>query len=155
AIASDVAVAVNHLLGGSGGGGGGPGGQGGAAQAAGPGANDPGQRVIVLADPRTNAILVRASSAANIRLARVLPGQLDQPEANGGNIHVVYLRNAEATKLARTLSGVLGGQGGQGSTTVQDSIGQASTMMGDSGMGAGSGSFPGAGGTSSVQTTPL
>ncbi|MCO5118577.1 MAG: type II secretion system secretin GspD [Burkholderiaceae bacterium] len=152
AIASDVAVAVNHLLGGAAGPGGG---QGGAAQAAGPGASDPGQRVIVLADPRTNSILVRASSVANVRLAKSLIGQLDQPEANGGNVHVVYLRNAEATKLARTLSGVLGGQGGQGSTTVQDSIGQASTMMGDTGMAPGSGSFPGSGGTSSIQTTPL
>ncbi len=157
AIASDVAVAVNHLLGG---GGSAPGGGQGGAQAAGPGANDPGQRVIVLADPRTNSILVRASSAANIRLAKSLINDLDQPEANGGNIHVVYLRNAEATKLARTLSGVLGGgQAGAGSTTVQDSLGQASTMMGDGGtgmgMGMGSGSFPGGGGTSSIQTTPL
>ncbi|MFA7506507.1 MAG: secretin N-terminal domain-containing protein, partial [Burkholderiaceae bacterium] len=152
AIASDVAVAVSHLLGGAGAAGGGAG-QGG-AQAGSPGASDPGQRVIVLADPRTNSILVRASTVANIRLARSLIAQLDQPEANGGNIHVVYLRNAEATKLARTLSGVLGGQGGQASTTVQDSIGQASTMMGDTGMGMGQGAFPG-GGASSIQTTPL
>ncbi len=153
AIASDVAVAVNHLLGGAASAAA-AGGQGG-AQPAGPGASDPGQRVVVLADPRTNTILVRAATPANIRLARSLINELDQPEADGGNIHVVYLRNAEATKLARTLSSVLGagGQGGIASTSVQDSLGQASTMMGDNGMGMGS--YPGAGGSSSIQTTPL
>src|SRR5690606_31912995 len=46
-----------------------------------------------------------------------------------------------------------GGQGGIASTSVQDSLGQASTMMGDNGMGMGS--YPGAGGSSSIQTTPL
>lgn len=152
AIASDVAVAVNHLLGG--GAAVTPGAGQGGAQAAAPGASDPSQRVVVLADPRTNTILVRAATPANIRLAKSLISELDQPEADGGNIHVVYLRNAEATKLARTLSGVLGagGQGGVASTTVQDSLGQASTMMGDN---TGMGSYTGMGGSSGIQTTPL
>lgn len=144
AIASDVAVAVNHLLA--------AGGSAGPAQAGQPvpqAGGDAGQRVIVLADPRTNSILVRASSVANVRLARDLIAQLDQPEAGGGNVHVVYLRNAEAARLARTLSGVLGAGGAGGdSTTVRDSLGEASSVMGG---GLSTGTSSG----SSVQTAPL
>ncbi|MBS1146555.1 MAG: ral secretion pathway protein GspD [Proteobacteria bacterium] len=40
---------------------------------------------------------------------RGLVAGLDVPGAAGGNIHVVYLRNAEAAKLAETLRGVLSG----------------------------------------------
>jgi general secretion pathway protein D len=40
---------------------------------------------------------------------RTLIEKLDQPSAVPGNIHVVYLKNAEATRLARTLLGVGGG----------------------------------------------
>lgn len=94
AVASDVAVAVSRLL----------------EQSSGPGAQvDPGQRVVVMADPRTNAVLLRAASPAKVSLAKGLITRLDQPSARPGNINVVYLRNAEAVKLAQTLRGVLGG----------------------------------------------
>ncbi len=96
AIASDIAVAVQRLLEPPGGAG---------AQV------DPGQRVVVMADPRTNSVLLRATSPAKVGLAKSLIGRLDQPSARPGNINVVYLRNAEAVKLAQTLRGVLGGEG--------------------------------------------
>jgi len=44
-----------------------------------------------------------------VKLVRMLIAKLDQPSAVPGNIHVVYLKNAEATRLARTLLGVGGG----------------------------------------------
>jgi len=37
---------------------------------------------------------------------------LDSPTNAGGNIHVVYLKNAEATKLAETLRAIYQGDGG-------------------------------------------
>jgi general secretion pathway protein D len=48
------------------------------------------------------------------RLARSLINKLDQPDAQGGNnpsgnIHVVYLKNADATKLATTLRAAVSG----------------------------------------------
>src|SRR5690606_10970318 len=101
AVASDIAVAVSRLLE--------------DASRGGPGAQvDPGQRVAVLADPRLNSILIRAASPARLNLAKSLIARLDQPSARPGNINVVYLRNAEAVKLAQTLRGVLGGEGGGG-----------------------------------------
>lgn len=69
----------------------------------------------VLPDVRTNALLIRAANPAQLNLARNLVSQLDLPSAVGegaasGNIHVVYLKNAEATKLAVTLRAALSAQ---------------------------------------------
>lgn len=68
---------------------------------------DAGQRLTVLADPRTNSILLRASSRARINLAKRLIAQLDQPTKQPGNLWVVYLKNADASKLAKTLQAIL------------------------------------------------
>ena len=87
AIASDLAVLLGRMLD--------QGGQG----------VDPTQRVTVLAEPSSNSLLIRATSQARSSLVRSLVAKLDQPSAVPGNIHVVYLKNAEATRLARTLLG--------------------------------------------------
>lgn len=68
---------------------------------------DGGQRVQVLAESRTNSLIVRAASAARVQLARQLIEQLDQPSVTPGNINVVYLRNAEAVKLAPLLRAIV------------------------------------------------
>ncbi|WP_300709768.1 type II secretion system secretin GspD [Limnohabitans sp.] len=73
-----------------------------------PGLTDSGFKTTVLAETRTNALIVRAANPAKLALTRSLIEQLDQPNASGasaasGNIHVVYLKNADATKLATTL----------------------------------------------------
>lgn len=88
AIASDIATMVNRLM----------------EPAPGTGVGD---RVSLLADSRTNAVIVRAPSSARANLAKSLIAKLDQPTANPGNVHVVYLKNAEATKLAQTLRAVV------------------------------------------------
>ncbi|WP_317202627.1 secretin N-terminal domain-containing protein, partial [Janthinobacterium sp.] len=88
AIASDLASMVNKLL------------------EPGAGADTAG-RVSVLADPRTNSLVLRAPSPARANLAKSLIAKLDQPTALPGNVHVVYLKNADATKLAQTLRAVV------------------------------------------------
>ncbi len=60
-------------------------------------------------EPRTNSLLVRADTPALVTRIKALIGGIDIPTAANGNIHVVYLRNAEATKLAETLRGLLSG----------------------------------------------
>lgn len=95
AVASDIAVIANKLLE--------PDAQGAGGRAA--GANP--DRITVLAYPRTNSVLIRASSEARASLARILIQKLDQPTAQPGNVHVVYLKNAEAVQLAQTLRAVL------------------------------------------------
>ncbi len=80
-------------------------------------ASAPGQsgaeyKTTLLAEPRSNALILRAANPARVALVRALVAKLDQPgSANpSGNIHVVYLKNADATKLATTLRAALGGQ---------------------------------------------
>jgi general secretion pathway protein D len=74
------------------------------------------QRVTVLAEPNSNSLVIRSSSPARVSLVRTLIAKLDQPSQTPGNIHVVYLKNAEATKLARTLLGVGGADTSAGQT---------------------------------------
>jgi general secretion pathway protein D len=69
-------------------------------------------RLAVATDARTNSILVRADNPTLANRIRALASTLDTPTSQLGNIHVVYLRNADATRMADTLRALLGGQGG-------------------------------------------
>jgi general secretion pathway protein D len=69
-----------------------------------------GSRLTIVPDVRSNSLLVRSDNPARIQMLRGLVAGLDVPGAAGGNIHVVYLRNAEAAKLAETLRGILSGE---------------------------------------------
>jgi general secretion pathway protein D len=129
-LAMEIATVVNRMLDEG-------------ARAAGQ-AIDAGQRVSVLAEPRTNALILRAPSAARMMIAKSLIAKLDQPALTPGNINVVYLRNAEATKIAPLLRAIIssdptfvpqaGGSGlspstgattGAGLTTQQPTLGAA------------------------------
>ncbi len=71
---------------------------------------EPSQKVVVMADPRSNSVLLRSSSPGRTRLARQLVEKLDKAQDESGNLHVVYLRNAQANQLAGVLRGVVAGQ---------------------------------------------
>ncbi len=66
-------------------------------------------RLLVTVDSRSNTLLVRSDNAATVQKIRSLVTGMDIPTAANGNIHVVYLRNAEATKLAEVLRGLMSG----------------------------------------------
>ena len=106
AIAMDLAVTINRLLE--------------TSTVAGAPA-EPG-RIMVLADARTNALIIRAPNAARASLARTLIAKLDQPTALPGNVHVVYLRNAEATKLAQVLRAVVASESATGPSMVTSQV---------------------------------
>ncbi|MGS0743508.1 type II secretion system secretin GspD [Glaciimonas sp. GG7] len=89
AVASDIAVMASKLLDTN-------------AGTPGGGVGDS-SRIVILADSRTNSVILRAPSAGRANLAKTLISKLDQPTTQVGNVHVVYLRNADAVKLARTL----------------------------------------------------
>lgn len=72
--------------------------------------NDSTQRIAMVADPRTNSVLIRAGSPARTKLARDLIVKLDSEQSRPGNLHVVYLRNAQASRLAEVLGGLLSSQ---------------------------------------------
>ena len=72
-------------------------------------------KLAIAVEPRTNSLLVRADTPALITRIKALVAGVDIPTAANGNIHVVYLRNAEATKLAETLRGLMSGSGSSAS----------------------------------------
>lgn len=96
---------------------------------------DAGQRLSVMADPRTNSLLLRTPSKARLKLAKTLISQLDLPTKQPGNVWVVYLKNAEAAKLAKTLQSVLSNN----PSSENNNSGQRSEMAGGVNTGTTSG----------------
>jgi len=66
-----------------------------------------GDRFSVVADTRTNSILVRSDNPGRIDQLRSLIAKLDVPARATGSTRVIYLRHAEATKLVEVLRGML------------------------------------------------
>ena len=101
AIAGDLAPLVLRLLDA---GGGAPAG----------GGADGSFKTTLIPEPRSNALILRAANPTRLALARSLVAKLDQPasENASGNIYVVYLKNADATKLAVTLRAAMSSTGG-------------------------------------------
>jgi len=136
ASALDIVALLNRLLA-----------DGGATAGAGPG--DAQQRVTVIADPRSNVVLVRADNPGRIARVRQLIADLDTPGRPGGNMFIVYLKNAEAARIAQTLRAMLtGSEGGapQGGGSMLSP--QTSSTFG--GAGAMASAVP-----ASAATTPL
>ena len=112
--------------------------------------NDQTQKIAVIGDPRSNSIIIRAGSPERTELARNLIYKLDNAQSNPSNMHVVYLRNAQAGKLAQSLRGMLTGESESG---VSDEARSKLSAMG----GAGStsqGSTQNSSGTSTASATP-
>jgi general secretion pathway protein D len=95
ASAVDVAQTVNRLF---------------AEMGQGQGGGDPNQRFTVVADARSNSLLVRSGDSSRLQKLRNFVKILDSPTSASGNIHVVYLKNAEAVKLAETLRAIYTGE---------------------------------------------
>ena len=145
AIATDLAPLVTRLI------------DSGAAGAAGQGQADTSFKTTLLAEPRSNSLILRAANPARLALVRTLVEKLDQGAFNSsgagsgagkenamGNIYVVYLKNADATKLAATLRAALaansGSTGGSTSLGISSSLTPASTGLGGTGTAAGTSS---------------
>ena len=73
-------------------------------------AAEPTQRFTVIADARSNSLLATSGDAARLTRLRDFVALLDTPTNSAGNIHVVYLKNAEAVKLAATLQAIYQGE---------------------------------------------
>ncbi|TAK51439.1 MAG: type II secretion system protein GspD, partial [Betaproteobacteria bacterium] len=73
-------------------------------------AADPTQRFTISADARTNSLLAHAGNPSRLLRVRQLVAMLDSPTSAGGNIHVIYLKNAVAVKVAEVLRAVYTGE---------------------------------------------
>ena len=146
AIAVDIAPMVQKLIDG-----------GGTGAAAATSASS----AVVMADARTNTLMVRAPNAARLSLVRNLIQRLDRPGSagvGGSGIHVVYLRNADAVKLAQVLRAAFASAGGGASAggaggASSSSTSAAATPTAQTGLNTSSGSA--SGGASSQATAPV
>jgi general secretion pathway protein D len=139
-VAADMQPLVLRLVEGSG-----------AGQGAAAGAPDGLFRTTLLADPRSNSLILRAANPARAQLVRSLVEKLDRAPAessNGaaGNIYVVYLKNADAVRLAATLRAAMAAmasnaQSAPGGPVLQQASFQPNTQSGQGGQGG-----PGSGG---------
>ncbi|WP_137892908.1 type II secretion system secretin GspD [Ramlibacter sp. 2FC] len=132
AIATDLAPLVTRLIE-----------SGAAAPAAGQGQLDTSFKTTLVAEPRSNALILRAANPARAAQVRALVERLDQPASPGtpasGNIHVVYLKNADATKLATTLRAALSAEQ-RASTTAPTGTGAAAATPSTAGAASAMGS---------------
>ncbi len=85
-------------------------------------APDTQQRLTLVADARSNSVLVRGENAARLARVRVLIEGLDTPGRAGGNISIIYLKNADAVRVARTLRALFSGGGEPGEVTPSTSL---------------------------------
>ncbi|WP_290902882.1 type II secretion system secretin GspD [Aquabacterium sp.] len=146
AIAADLAPMVQKLA------------DGGGTAAGAAGSPAGGQGTLVMAEVRTNTLMVRAPNAARMSLVRSLIQRLDRPGTaglGGSGIHVVYLKNADAVKLAQVLRAAFPGAGGAsssggGSTTP----GGGTTTTAPSGINLSSGGASSSG-ASTQSTSPV
>ncbi|MBN9372260.1 MULTISPECIES: type II secretion system secretin GspD [unclassified Hydrogenophaga] len=129
------------------------------AAAGGAAAGDASFRTTIVAEPRSNALVLRAANPARLALVKSLVVRLDQPSASvaSGNIHVVYLKNADAVALATTLRAAIAAGDGGGSGGALGGSGGASTGGGLSrastgGLNLGGGATSGMGANSAAST---
>ena len=139
AIASDMAALVQRL------------GDGSSAVSV-PGVNTVGA-LTVLADSRSNALILRAANPGRLASVRALIERLDRPGIGGpaGSIYVVHLKNADAAKLATVLRAAFGGGGGAGAS----GLGGAAAAPSPFSQGVGIGGIGGVGGVSAATATPV
>jgi general secretion pathway protein D len=90
-------------------------------------------RFVLLADARTNTLLLRTDNPSRLARVRELVEKLDVDTGAPGNMHVIYLKNAEASKVAQTLRSVLSGD--TSTPAAAGAIGQPAGIAAPSGGG--------------------
>jgi general secretion pathway protein D len=158
ALASDVVAVAQRLI------------EGGAPGA--PGVQNQTSATSVIAEPRSNSLILRASNPARMASARAIIDKLDRPVEGGGpagNIWVVYLKNSDATRMAELLrAAIAGAQGGSGASSTSSSSSSSSSNYGSGAAGSfgapnatsntsagGMNTSPNSAGTSTAATTPV
>ena len=101
-------------------------------------ASEGAQKIAVLADLRTNSIILRGENPSKVAQLRTLAESLDKPSGDGkGQLRVVYLKNAEAVKVAEMLRSLSGGgvtTSGTAPTGAAAAGAAVSTTVGSSGV---------------------
>lgn len=98
------------------------------------------QRVTIVADPRSNSVMLRSENSARAARVKALIEQLDTPGRPGGNMFIVYLKNAEAARVAQTLRALM--SGGSDIAPSQSAPSAIGAQLGGSNSGSGGNASP-------------
>lgn len=110
------------------------------------------QRLTLVADARSNSVLIRGENAARLARVRALIGELDTPGRAGGNISIIYLKNADAIRVARTLRALFSGGADSGELAPATSLAPNVSGLGTS---ATASTATGMGTPAAANATPL
>lgn len=88
----------------------------------------------ILADPRNNTLIVSAATGTRLDQIKQLVQQLDVAPSDGGDIHVVHLKNAQAKDLATTLRAALNASGGSATSAPATGAKTAAPSVSTGGM---------------------
>ncbi|QEL56570.1 type II secretion system secretin GspD [Chromobacterium paludis] len=104
-----------------------------------------GGKTTILADPRANVLMIKADAPGKVGKIKSLLKMLDQPSQAGSNVRVVYLKNAQAAEMAKTLRAllssesspvqgrsVIGNAGSGGSASLLNNVGSNASSGGNS-----------------------
>ncbi|MBC8023930.1 MAG: type II secretion system secretin GspD [Burkholderiales bacterium] len=111
-------------------------------------------KAAVAIDSRTNSLVIRADSPALMARIKSLALGLDTPGAGSGNIYVVFLRNAEAARIADTLRGLLAGSESSRTTTTSTTPAGNTATQTTASTTTGGGAMPSAAPSSVIQAYP-
>lgn len=92
-----------------------------------------GSKIWIGADARANALLVRVETPGRLAQVKSLVSMLDQPSQAGANVRVVYLKNADAGRVAQTLRALLSSSAAPLAVTARTAL---PSPKASSGMGA-------------------
>jgi general secretion pathway protein D len=119
----------------------------------------------IVVEPRSNALIVRTANPVRMNAVKSLVDKLDKPIAGGGpagNIWVVYLKNADAVKLAEVLRAAIAsgtastsGTGSTGSSFTSGSSPSRTPPPSPAGQVSQTGSTSTSSGMSAAATTPV
>jgi len=95
-------------------------------------------KTTLVAEPRSNSVVLRAANPARVALVRSLIAKLDRPTSDNvaGDIHVVYLKNADAVALATTLRAAMSGGSASTGAATGSSTARSGTATGTTGTAA-------------------
>lgn len=147
AYASDVAQTLQSYLG-----------SGSTGAAGGGGNSDNGPSPVITVDTATNSLIISSYTQAKLDELKKIALSLDVENGKShNNLHVVYLRNADAAHVAEVLRTIASGQDNPDMppSPAQRALTDTSSMFSSSGSGGSGGSgFGGGGGGASSITTP-
>lgn len=145
AYASDVAQTLQSYLG-----------SGSTGAAGGGSSSDNGPSPVITVDTATNSLIISSYTQAKLDELKKIALSLDVENGKShNNLHVVYLRNADAAHVAEVLRTIASGQDNPDMppSPSQRALTDTSSMFSSSGSGGSGGSGFGGGGASSI-TTP-